>query len=134
MLEKALSQYGIKEIRGDEDNPEVLKYFKSVGSNYSDEYAWCSAFINWCAKELGLEMSGKLNARSWLQVGISVENPTPGDVVILWRESQDSWKGHVGMYINIVGDDIFILGGNQNNMVCVKAYPKNRILGYRRLS
>ena len=32
------------------------------------------------------------------------------------------------------GDDIFILGGNQNNMVCVKAYPKNRILGFRRLS
>ena len=88
MLKTALSEYGIKEFPGDDHNPEVLKYFKSVGQVYSDETAWCSAFINWCAKEIGLEISGKLNARSWLKVGISIEYPTPGDLVILWREAK----------------------------------------------
>lgn len=62
----ALSQFGIKEISGKEDNPEVLKYFDDIGfdgDKLKDETAWCSAFANWCALKAGYEMSGKLNAR-----------------------------------------------------------------------
>ena len=46
----ALSQYGIKEIPGINDNPEVLKYFNEIGfdgAKLKDETAWCSAFANW---------------------------------------------------------------------------------------
>jgi uncharacterized protein (TIGR02594 family) len=135
ILEKALSQWGIQEIPGEEHNPEVLKYFEEIGHAYvkSDETAWCSAFMNWVAKKAGKERSGKLNARSWLKVGEEVDEPIAGDVVIFWRSSRDSWKGHVGIYVNETEEFINVLGGNQNNKVCIKAYPKERFLGYRRL-
>ena len=30
-LNKALSQYGIKEVTGSKDNPEIIKYFDALG-------------------------------------------------------------------------------------------------------
>lgn len=137
LLDKAFSQYGIKEITGKEDNPEVLKYFDEIGydgSKLKDDTAWCSAFANWVAKTSGYEHTGALNARSWLKIGKEVTEPERGDVVILWREKPNSWKGHVGFFIRQTKNWIYILGGNQSNQVKITAYPKNRLLGYRRLS
>jgi uncharacterized protein (TIGR02594 family) len=136
LIKKAFTQYGITELSGTVDNnPEILKYFKSIGESWvkTDETAWCSAFINWVCKELGLEYSGKLTARSWLTIGTLTDYPELGDIVILWRESKDSWKGHVGFYINSDNKYIYILGGNQNNKVCIKPYLKSRLLEYRTL-
>ncbi|CAL2077814.1 TIGR02594 family protein [Tenacibaculum sp. 190524A02b] len=136
ILEIALSQIGIKEQAGEQDNPAVLKYFNEIGYNgaaLKDETAWCSAYANWVAKTAGLQYSGKLNARSWLQVGNKVSTPQMGDVVVFWRESPSSWKGHVGFFIRETQDEVFVLGGNQNNQVKISAYPKNRLLEYRRL-
>jgi uncharacterized protein (TIGR02594 family) len=127
-----------------------------------DETAWCSAFVNYCCRLLGVERSGDsaavfmgvegvevtlksqaLRARSWLMVGTEV-TPTdarPGfDVVILKRGSGDQpgaavieASGHVGFYHSHTEDKVFILGGNQGNTVSVQGYPRDRILGVRRL-
>ena len=134
-LRYALSQVGIKEIVGREHNPEVLKYFHETGHTWvkDDETSWCSAFVNWCAKMSNLPYSGKLTARSWLRKGKEVFNPVTGDIVVLWRESVDSWKGHVGIFIREQGNYIYILGGNQKNSVCIQAYQKRQLLQYRRL-
>ncbi|MCI2229579.1 TIGR02594 family protein [Polaribacter sp. MSW13] len=132
----ALSQVGIKEVSGTQDNPEVLKYFNELGFDgaaLKDETAWCSAFVNWVAKEANLQYSKKLNARSWLEVGTEVTKPEKGDVVVFWRDSKKSWKGHVAFFIRETQNWIYVLGGNQNNQVKISAYPKNRLLGYRRL-
>jgi uncharacterized protein (TIGR02594 family) len=136
-MKLASTQYGIKEIKGEQDNPEVLKYFKGLGfdaSAFKDETAWCSAFVNWIMKESGLEYSKKLNARSWINMGCEPEKPEYGDIVVFWRESKDSWKGHVALYVNHDDDYIYVLGGNQGNMVCTKPYPKDRLLTYRRMT
>jgi uncharacterized protein (TIGR02594 family) len=136
ILKTALSQYGVIEVPGEEDNPEILKYFKEIGHTWvkSEATAWCSAFVNWVALISGHEYSGKLNARSWLDVGEEVENPEPGDIVVMWRESKNSWKGHVGIYCNHTDSVVWTLGGNQSNMVRVSAYPLERVLSYRRLN
>ena len=136
MIHKALSQYGITEMQGSEmNNPEILKYFASIGQQWvkTDETAWCSAFMNWVAKETGHEYTKELNARSWLSVGEVIYKPQIGDVVILWRIAKSDWRGHVGLYISEDEYNIYILGGNQGNQVCIKPYPKLRLLGYRRL-
>ena len=132
----ALSQIGTTEIRGRKHNPEVIKYFKDIGHDWvvSDETAWCSAFINWICKKSNLEFTGKLNARSWLSVGEEVYTSEVGDLVIFWRESKDSWKGHVGIYVSEINNRIYVLGGNQNNQVSIKPYHKSRLLGFRRLT
>ncbi|WP_394749487.1 TIGR02594 family protein [Spongiimicrobium salis] len=132
----ALTQYGITEIRGQQDNPEILKYFNVIGfdgSQLKDETAWCSAFMNWVALEAGCQHTGKLNARSWLDVGERVAEPKIGDVAILWRESPQSWKGHVGIFISEDENNIHILGGNQSNQVNIRTYPKRRLLEFRRI-
>lgn len=130
----ALSQYGIKEEVGGE-NKEILKYFHYLGFSWvkEDETAWCAAFVNWVNKMAGLPISGKLNARSFLDIGTETTKPKIGDLVVLWRESKDSWKGHVGYYIRASNDKVWILGGNQDNEVNIKSFPKSRVLQYRKL-
>lgn len=137
LIQKALSQYGVTEVDGKVDNPQIVTYFEVLGYNGTelhDETAWCSAFVNWVSKTENYIYSGKLNARSWLTIGESTALPVQGDVVVLWRESPDSWKGHVGFFVKQTKRYVYILGGNQNNKVSIKAYPKNRVLDYRKLS
>ena len=134
-IEIALGEMNTKELVGNQHNPEVLKYFHETGSKWvkTDETAWCSAFLNWVFKTAGLSYSGKLNARSWLKIGKKVKTPKVGDVVIFWRVSKNDWRGHVGMYVYETANYIHVLGGNQNNKVCIKPYAKHRLLGYRRI-
>jgi len=135
LIDIALSQYGTLEIPGSEDNPAILNYFKEIGHEWvrDDETAWCSAFVNWVALKGGVERSGKLDARSWLKVGEPQINWKLGDVVIYWRESKRSWKGHIGFPIREADGVIWTLGGNQGNQVKIAPYPSGRVLGFRRL-
>ena len=133
-----LSQIGVKEIKGIKDNPQIIKYFDEIGFNgkqLKDETAWCSAFANWIAKTSGLKYSGKLDARSWINTGCKVKPSTArvGDVLVFWRVSKSDWRGHVGFYINEDDDNYYVLGGNQSNSVCIKPYPKHRLLSIQRI-
>ena len=138
LLNIGLSQYGVKEIPGTKHNSTIVGYSKEIGYGgiIDDETAWCSIFLNWCALKAGLQRSKKLNARSWLNVGETVEEPQTGDVVIFWRESKNSWKGHVAIYVNHSESKKYIncLGGNQSNKVCIRAYKAEQLLGFRRLT
>ena len=137
LFERALTQYGVKEISGQEHEPQVLKYFDEAGHSWvdDDETPWCSAFINWCCMKEGLPMSEKLNARSWLDVGdpVDIKDAKIGDIVIFWRMSPHSLYGHVALYANEINGNIFVLGGNQKNSVCIQGYDKGRLLGVRRV-
>jgi uncharacterized protein (TIGR02594 family) len=134
-MEIALGEYNMTEYSGSKHNQRIIEYFKKSGHSWvkNDETAWCSAFVNWVMAEAGLPKTGKLNARSWLDVGRKVTNPQPGDVVIFWRSSKNSWKGHVGFYVTERNGYIYCLGGNQSNKVNIAGYKKDRLLGYRRL-
>ena len=134
-IEIALSQIGIKEITGRRHNPEVLKYFSEIGHSWvkDDETAWCSAFVNWVAKKAGLQFSGKLNAKSWLNVGHKVTNPKFDDIAVFSRGDPKGWQGHVAFFIRETPNWVYVLGGNQSNQVKISAYPKYRLLEYRRL-
>lgn len=136
MLLSAMDFYLLKEVPGRQHNLAILNFFHEIGHRWvlSDETAWCSAFINYLAKVNGCEYSNKLDARSWLNIGANIPNPDVGDIVIFWRESLASWKGHVGLYMGHFNDSVYCLGGNQDNSVCIKPYPLNRLLGFRRLT
>lgn len=138
LLKIAFNELGTEEIIGKEHNPEVLKYATETGIKgiTSDEIPWCSTFVNWVASKAGLNYSGKPNARSWLNVGTKITSPEPGDVVVFWRESPQSWKGHVGFFLGLSPDRkrVYCLGGNQGNRVSVSAYRLNTVLSYQRLA
>jgi hypothetical protein len=72
-----------------------------------------------------------------LLTGLNVDNaPEPGDIVVFWRGSPDSWTGHVGIFFgfSISGERVYCLGGNQGNQVSVSAYSFDQVLGFRRLA
>jgi len=110
VLIKALSQIGVKELLGAKHNESILNYFESIGHKWvtTDETAWCSAFINWAAKTAGFEYTGKLNARSWLNIGRSVVKPRVGDVVIFGVKTRIAGRGTWGcLYHSLKMVDIF---------------------------
>lgn len=136
ILHDMLANYGLTEVDGPKSNEKILEFFREIGYDWVTDdstTAWCSAVLNYFAKHRGYERSGKLDARSWLKVGDIILEPELGDIVVFWRNSYDSWEGHVGIFINRNVTHVWCLGGNQNNGINISAYPRDRVLGYRRL-
>ena len=133
----ATAHIGVKEIKGAEDNPEIVNWFKRVGHSWvdNDETAWCAAFMGACLLDAGLPSTGALNARSYLDWGVPVmqKEMQQGDVLIYWRGSKAGWQGHVGFYAGQQSATSFLtLGGNQSDMVKRSWYSKSQLLGIRR--
>lgn len=132
---------GLKEIAGRDHEPIIQAMHASVGlPDEPDETAWCSSVVNWVAKQAGIIGTGSAAARSWLSWSssrpIELSEALPGDVVVFWRESPTSWKGHVGLFVGLgtEADTILVLGGNQSNgtTLSIEAYPVSRLIGIRR--
>lgn len=135
VLLTALNEYGTEEIVGKNHNPEVLKYYKTVGQDWvkDDETAWCAAFVGHCLEVNKIQSTGSLSARSYLEWATETKDPKPGDIVILWRISKNSAYGHVGFFIKKTYSHVYILGGNQGNTVNISKFPLSQVLGYRML-
>jgi uncharacterized protein (TIGR02594 family) len=131
----ALNEYGQKENPDKyKVNPRISTYFATVGLRNAsdDETAWCSAFVNWCMTSAGFTGTGKGAARSWLACGNScLSRPAYGAITVLWRKSPSAWEGHVAFCVGESGSNLILFGGNQDNAVGLKSYPKARLLGYR---
>lgn len=112
---------------------KLTDFLNNNGQNIDPtETAWCAAFVNATLKEAGMDGTGLLNARSFLQWGTEVTEPAEGDVVVLSR-GDSAWQGHVGFFKGFDSKgNILILGGNQGDAVTIQAYPASRLLGYRR--
>jgi len=134
----ACEEIGLKELRGAEHNPDIVEMFADVGHSWvkDDETAWCAAFVGSMLARAGLPSTRKLDARSYLKWGMSVDprDAQIGDIVVFWRQSPTSWQGHVGFFAGRDGDYIKVLGGNQSNSVSIAAYPMSRLLGVRRMT
>jgi uncharacterized protein (TIGR02594 family) len=113
---------------------DVLATFLSAGGVEIDpsQTAWCAAFVNATLTKTGLDGTGALNARSFLDWGTEITSPQLGDVVVLSRGDNPA-QGHVGFFKGFDADgNILILGGNQGDSVSVQSFNKDRLLGYRR--
>ncbi len=136
MVQIALQEYGTAAAAGDANNPRILEYLRVAGLSSDikdDETAWCGTFVSYCAVTAGYKLpAGNAGARNWLKFGTEATDPKMGDVVVFWRESKDSWKGHVAILIRRQGDIVYVLGGNQGRQVSIVGMPTDRVLGYRR--
>jgi len=109
----------------------AIKYHGTNPGNW--EFPWCAAFINKVLELNGQKQSGSLMARSFLGIGEHTDAPRLGDIVVLWRIDKNSQWGHAGFYINEDKDNITLLGGNQDNTVKIKSYPKWQLLDIRKI-
>ena len=125
---------GIKEDTSHGSNPLIIGWGAAIHVDYrDDEIPWCGLFVGHCiASQLPEEAlpSNPLGARNWARFGKSV-TPMPGAVMVFWRESKTSGKGHVGFYVSENADTYFLLGGNQGDQVKVQGTPKARFIEAR---
>lgn len=124
---------GVVEVRGGKHNLRILEYLETCKGEITqgDETPWCSAFVNWVMRQGWIQGTDSLAARSWLTWGSRLQVPEFGAVGVLWRESPDSWKGHVGFVLGATDQDVYLLGGNQGNAVSIRAYSRRRVLDWR---
>jgi hypothetical protein len=84
-------------------------------------------------------------ARSWLKVGtpIALDDASTEhvDVVVLKRgDGQQpgpevlAAPGHVGLFHGLDAGGLHLLAGNQSNAVTVATFPRDQVLGVRRLT
>lgn len=138
-LLEAFEEEGVKEIPGEQDDPRVMEYLKTVDSTgtLKDDHGWCSAAHKFVmAIKSHFPCKGiTAAARSWLTWGIKLKKPKRGCSVIFWRGSPDGWQGHITHFlekgIGAKGGKWLCYGGNQGNAFKASWYSANRVLGMR---
>jgi uncharacterized protein (TIGR02594 family) len=128
LFELGMSFIGINESRNEKEIRIFHNHSNAKGSGA--KVAWCSSFMNYLIYLLGLTGTGSALARSWLKWGRKIESPIKGCIVVFWRDSISSHLGHVALYSHMDEKYIYVLGGNQDNKVSIKAYPKERLLAF----
>ena len=110
--------------------------------------AWCAAFISWCL-EHGAALLGRScpvqrshgARRLWtrcLAVGMRVDRPSPGDIVLWNRGLPGSWKAHIGVVARTEGDSFMSVEGNKGSFpakvgVFSHRLGESRLVGFVRL-
>lgn len=117
-----------------EADAAIRDYLQTGGQNLDPmTTAWCAAAVNSALEQGGSSGTGRLNARSFLDWGESVDEPQPGDIAVFSRGDPNGWQGHVGFFDGYNEDgSIRVLGGNQGDAVSIASYPADRLLGFRR--
>lgn len=95
---------------------------------------WCAGFINYVLERAGYYTTNNLSAASYHNYGMRVNEPKPGDIVLL-RRTGGSGR-HVaffyGYHIENGEKYIMLLGGNQDKSVNITSYPIELVVDIRR--
>jgi uncharacterized protein (TIGR02594 family) len=134
----AKKEKGQKEIRGHQNNPRILEYHMATTLKAdNDETPWCSSFVNWCLKEVGITGTKSAAAASWTHWG-KASAAKAGAITII-HSPKAAGSGltssgyHVGFLVEETVSHYGVVGGNQGNAVRVTSFPKSawQLIGYR---
>jgi len=132
LLVEAVKLIGIKEVPGQGDNIEILKWAETLNLEKSyrkDDIPWCGLFMAIVCHNAGLKpVDNPLWARNWQTFGTSQKTAMLGDILVFVRNG----GGHVGIYVGEDKTAYHVLGGNQSDMVCVTRIRKERCMAIRR--
>jgi uncharacterized protein (TIGR02594 family) len=135
--EEAKRLLGLREGPGSRDNPTIVDWADQLGIDYDhDDIPWCGLFVAHC---VGATLpdeplpANPLGARNWAKFGEAAPE-APGAILVFWRESPTSGKGHVGFYHGEDASAYHVLGGNQSDSVSVTRVAKSRRVAIRRPS
>lgn len=127
----AYEELGVKERHGNASNPRIEQYHDTAkGFNWKDDVPWCGSFIAFIMIKSGEgSVKNAFRAKAWKKFGTSISHPVLGAIAIKSRQG----GGHVGLIVGISqsGKSLYILGGNQNDEVNIKRYPKNVFTNFR---
>ena len=128
-------ELGVKEFKAG-SNKVIEKYHAYATADNKkgsdDSIPWCASFVCYCLEMAGLKSTNSKSARSYENYGKLTKAPVFGDIVVFWRETKTSGKGHVAFFSGYDSSgNIKTLGGNQSDEVNVASYSKDRLVGFR---
>lgn len=135
---------GQREVPGLPTAPFITAMLNSLGAWWrDDETAWCATFVSHCLHDAGMPYAKAFyRARAYESYGRTWADgpnwPAYGAIAVLDRPPSKT-NGHVAFYVGTqqVSDGhtsvykVLLLGGNQDNQVCVRAYPVARVQAWR---
>jgi len=116
-MDIAEKEIGVKE-------PDDLKYFSATNYPNPDGHTpYCSAFENWCLKQVGIKGTGSAAAFSWKHWGKDVSDTKPFGAIVVFSFSHVAFKHHGENFI----------GGNQkgDHEVCIEHIPMEDAIAWR---
>jgi uncharacterized protein (TIGR02594 family) len=130
-------QDAVKEIgfRETGDNQGIERYIQMAHTGALGE-PWCAIFANAMLEQAGIMGSRSPSSQSFRTnpAFVQLAAPAPGAITVLWRGTQSSGQGHVGFYRGEDATRVWVLGGNENDMVQIEALPKQSatfgLIGY----
>jgi uncharacterized protein (TIGR02594 family) len=136
ILQEMLKNEGIAETQGNENNPVIMGWARTLGSKRLGVLYTSDSNQPWCGLGLAIAVFNAgyepppicIRAASWKTWGVKSWQPMLGDVLVFARDGGN----HVGLYIAEDATHFHVLGGNQGDMVCVKRIAKSRLMEARR--
>lgn len=130
----AKSYLGQQEIPGVQHNHIIVRMWEKIKAPFrDDETPWCAAFVGACLEDAGIQSTRSAAALSYAKWGRACASYV-GSVVYMERHDAKGRLvgGHVGFLVGRRTDGaLMILGGNQGDMVSIKPFSFNRVIGFR---
>jgi uncharacterized protein (TIGR02594 family) len=128
----ATQEIGTRE-EGNNSGAAIARY-RQLAQCGEDHDPWCAIFVNamfaLCNPPVpGTRSSSSQSFRS-NENFVRLAGPAAGAVVVFWRISPNSGKGHVGFYRGETASSVYVLGGNEGDMVQIEPMSKNQLIGY----
>lgn len=134
-LRLAYHEIGTREVPPNR-GPAVRRYVQMAGCGQEGD-PWCAIFANAMVRQSGFAGTGSAAALSFTDSENfrKLSGPALGAIIVFHRGDPDESHGHVGFYRGELGAYVWVLGGNEHDMVMIDCYPKESgeawgIVGY----
>jgi uncharacterized protein (TIGR02594 family) len=128
----ALNEIGTRE-EGNNSGAAIARYRQLAQCGAAGD-PWCAIFANAMFALCNPALAGTKSASSQSFRNnanfVKLDGPALGAVVVFWRNSPNSGLGHVGFYRGESVESVYVLGGNEGDMVQIEPLLKKQLVGY----
>ena len=126
---------GTKEYPGEPNNPMIMRSVEVIAERWPDlaSYArtyredatpWCGLAAAWAMTKANIKPPKEfLSSKAWRTFGFDIKTPELGCVVCL--------ESHVALFHHQTGSTIYLMGGNQSDMVNLCPFKESEIVACR---
>ena len=116
IVKNAKLELGNGEIGGNNKGIHIKKYNRNL------EASWCAGFVSYILDIsnrdiLEYSVSAKAIYNEAKKENRLTNYPKAGDLIVFWRGSKTSWKGHIGIIEKVDNNSVYVIEGN------IGAYP-----------
>ena len=124
----SLHEIGTREL--DSNRGPAIRRYISLAHAGEEGDPWCAIFACAALESVGVRSTRSASPQSFREepsLFVGLDGPILGAIAVFWRGTRYSGKGHVGFYRGESADGkyLYILGGNEGDMVQIEALPKD---------